>query len=230
VRRPQDEAVGAAAPPTVPVSDVSVRPEAIAIVDLVQSTAVSDLFGWYAVGRGLVRELRKLIEQVGEPAGLCCVKGTGDGYLLAYASAGAAELAAVRAVGAAFALLESLAVRNAGVPEEHQMDVRIAVHFGQVDVLEADREGPHVAYAFRLAALDRSSLSEAYQPIDPDAFPLRNYVLCSESVAGILGRRESGYSLMSCGLFKLKGFLGSWEVFLMGDKPVPAETVTGVGR
>ena len=39
-------------------SVVNVAPEAIAIIDIVQATATSDLFGWYAVGRGLVRELR----------------------------------------------------------------------------------------------------------------------------------------------------------------------------
>jgi hypothetical protein len=39
--------------------------EAIVVVDIVESTKTNNLFGWYAVGRNLLRDLRLLIAQVG---------------------------------------------------------------------------------------------------------------------------------------------------------------------
>ena len=58
--------------------------EAIVVIDLVESTLTSNLFGWYAVGRQLIRDLRALIGEVGESRGLRCLRSTGDGYLLTF--------------------------------------------------------------------------------------------------------------------------------------------------
>src|SRR5262245_43951751 len=135
-----------------------VTPEAIVVVDLVESTARTNLFGWYAVGRGLMRELRALIAQAGAARGLRCLKSTGDGYLLAYGDPQAADVAAVHAVEAAFALLDVTAARNQHVAEERALHLRLAVHFGEVDIVENDREGPHVSYAFRLEAISQAAL------------------------------------------------------------------------
>ena len=49
-----------------------VATEAIVVVDLVESTLTSNLFGWYAVGRQAIRDLRALIGEVGERRG-CAV-------------------------------------------------------------------------------------------------------------------------------------------------------------
>jgi hypothetical protein len=150
--------------------------EAIVVVDLVESTTTSNLFGWYAVGRGLMRELRALITQVSYCRGLRCLKSMGDGYLLTFGDVQSAEMAAVHAV-------------------------------------VNDREGPHVSYAFRLEAISRASLPSALNPLPPEQLPVRDYVLCSEEVAGILSRRSERWYLLSIGLFKLKGFPGWREVF-----------------
>jgi class 3 adenylate cyclase len=187
--------------------------EAIVVVDLVESTTTNNLFGWYAVGRGLMRELRALIGQVGHPRGLRCVKSTGDGYLIGFGDAQSDEMAAVHAVDAAFELLNLIETRNREVAEERALNLRFAVHFGEIDVVENDREGPQVCYTFRLEAISRASLPMALNPIPPEQLPLRNYVLCSEEVAGILTRRSERWSPLSIGLFKLKGFSGWREVF-----------------
>ncbi|MEN8219860.1 MAG: adenylate/guanylate cyclase domain-containing protein [Pseudomonadota bacterium] len=202
-------------------SKVRVASEAIVIIDIVQATATSNLFGWYAVGRRLVHELRQLVLKIGEKYGLTCIKSTGDGFLLTYSNSTAAELSALNAVKASLELLENLAKRNQEVAEERKLDIRFAIHFGEVDVLEQDREGPNISYTFRLESINTKSLIEAINPIDPDDFPLRNYVLCSEHVSNICTRHEATWTLKSCGLFKLKGFSGRWEVFLVeatGDK------------
>ena len=51
--------------------------EAIVVVDLVESTLTSNLFGWYAVDRQTIRDLRALIGEVGERRGLRCLRSTG---------------------------------------------------------------------------------------------------------------------------------------------------------
>ena len=198
-------------------AEIEVASEAIAIIDIVQATATSDLFGWYAVGRSLVRELRQLIQDIGANYGLSCIKSTGDGVLVTYRHEGSAEVAAVHAVHASFELLKRITARNINAPEERRIAIRIALHFGEVDILPNDREGPNVSYAFRIEAISRGSLPQAVNPIDPARFPLWNYLICSERISDIVIRRKPDWPLTPCGLFKLKGFSGWWELFLVSE-------------
>jgi class 3 adenylate cyclase len=200
----------------------SVASEAIVVVDLVESTAASNLFGWYAVGRSLMRDLRKLITKVGGSRGLRCIKSTGDGYLFTFGDAAAAELAAVNAIESCFELLNLIEERNSKLAEERAINLRFAVHFGEVDVVENDREGPHVSYAFRIEGVSRGSLANALNSIPPEQLPLSNYVLCSEAVTGILNRRCNRWATESLGLLKLKGFSGWSEVFLVSLSAKPS--------
>ncbi len=190
-----------------------VATEAIVVVDLIESTATSNLFGWYAVGRGLMRELRALIAQAGHPRGLRCMKSTGDGYLLAFGDPQSAETAALHAVEMVFETLKLIETRNREVPEQRAINLRFAIHLGEVDVVENDREGPHVSYTFRIEGISHASLTKAFNPIPPEQMPLRNYALCSEAIAGILERRSEEWKTNCIGIFKLKGFSGWHEVF-----------------
>jgi class 3 adenylate cyclase len=211
------------------VSDAEPVPEvvteAIVVIDLVESTLTSNLFGWYAVGRQSLRDLRTLIGEVGKVRGLRCVRSTGDGYLLTFFDPQSAEMAAIRAVEAVFELLRRIFARNQEVSEERALNLRCAVHLGEVDVVPNDREGPHISMAFRLEEISRASLPAALNPIPPEQFPLQNYVLCSEEVAGILSRRATQWELVSVGLLKLKGFPGWREVF----RVLPEEHRTDLG-
>jgi class 3 adenylate cyclase len=144
---------------------------------------------------------------------LRCLKSTGDGYLLTFHDPQSAEMAAVRATEAIFDLLDRIAQRNSELSEERALNLRCAVHLGEVDIVADDREGPHVSLAFRLEEISQASLPTALNPIPPEEFPLRNYVLCSEEVAGILSRRAPAWEMVGIGLFKLKGFPGWREVF-----------------
>jgi class 3 adenylate cyclase len=198
---------------------IEVATEAIVVIDIVDSTKLSNRFGWYAVGRGVLRDLRSLIGQVGTTRGLSCQKSTGDGYLLTFRNPHSAEAAAISAVEAVFELLRLAAQRNSSVPEEQILNFRFAIHVGEVDVLPNDREGPHVSYAFRHESISRASLAEAINPIPPDELPLENYVLCSEAIADILSRRSTRWNSRSIGLFKLKGFTGFHEIFQILPTP-----------
>jgi class 3 adenylate cyclase len=193
--------------------------EAIVVIDLVESTATSNLFGWH-VGRGLMRDLRTLTSEVAKPRGLRCLKSTGDGYLLTFGDDASAKKAAVNAVAACFALLAKLSDRNNHVPEERAIHVRFAVHFGEVDVIDGDREGPNVPYTFRIEGIREESLSDPSRSrggssfsIAPEEFPLRNYVFCSEQVKSILEGRSDQWETRLIGLFRLKGFSSLHEIF-----------------
>ena len=208
-------------------SDAEAMPEvvteAIVVIDLVESTLTSNLFGWYAVGRHSLRDLRSLVGEVGRIRGLRCMRSTGDGYLLTFYDPQSAEMAAIRAVEAVFELLRRIFVRNREVSEERALNLRCAVHLGEVDVIPNDREGPHISMAFRLEEISRASLPAALNPIPPEQFPLQNYVLCSEEVAGILSRRAAHWELVSIGLLKLKGFPGWREVFRITSEEHPTD-------
>ena len=196
--------------------------EAIVVIDLVESTLTSNLFGWYAVGRHALRDLRALIGEVGASRGLRSLKSTGDGYLLTFHDPQSAERAALRAIEAVFELLSRILERNREVSEERALNLRCAVHLGEVDVVANDREGPHVSLAFRLEEISRASLPAALNPIPPEQFPLQNYVLCSEEIAGIVARRAPRWQMISIGLLRLKGFPGWREVFQVLPEEHPA--------
>jgi class 3 adenylate cyclase len=210
---------------SVPEPMPEIVTEAIVVIDLVESTLTSNLFGWYAVGRQSLRDLRSLIGEVGKIRGLRCVRSTGDGYLLTFYDPQSAEMTAIRAIEAVFELLRRISARNREVSEERALNLRCAVHLGEVNVVPNDREGPHISMAFRLEEISRASLPAALNPIPPEEFPLQNYVLCSEEVAGILSRRATHWELASIGLLKLKGFPGWREVF----RVLPEEHSAGLG-
>src|SRR5439155_802079 len=99
--------------------------EAIVVIDLVESTLTSNLFGWYAVGRHSLRDLRTLIGEVAEGRGLRCLRSTGDGYLLTFYDPRSAEMAAIRAVEALFKLKGFPGWREVFrvLPEERRIDL-----------------------------------------------------------------------------------------------------------
>ncbi len=198
-----------------------VASEAIVVLDIVDSVRNSNRFGWYALGRGLMRDLRALISRVASPRGLECRKSTGDGYLLTFSDPKSAEVAVIRAVESCFAILSELDTRNREVQQERAIHVRFAVHFGEVDVIQGDREGPNVSCTFRIEGISRDSFAETADHSDPKLLPTQDYILCSEEVFEILGRRKDQWDTaslgqwdgFSLGLFKLKGFPGYREVY-----------------
>jgi class 3 adenylate cyclase len=199
------------------VSDVNplVSTEAIVVVDIIESTATSNLYGWNSVGRSLMRELRRLIVAAAASRGIQCIKSVGDAFLVTFQDARAAHVAVEHAIAFCFELMNLLRLRNERIPEERRIEVRFALHFGEVDVVENDREGPHVSYAFRIERISFETLAGALNAIPAEQFPLTNYLLCSEEVRAVVQRHGSKWAMKSIGLFKLKGFTGWREIFLV---------------
>jgi class 3 adenylate cyclase len=197
---------------------LKISSEAIVVIDMIESTFTSNRFGWYAVGRTLMRDLRASISKIGRAHQLLCMKSTGDGYLLTYGNSKSAELSVIHAVDASMELIRRLQMRNKKTPDEQRINVRIAIHFGEVDVIENDREGPHVSYTFRLEGINRESLSDAIDALPPQALPLQNYIVCSEPVQDILRKHKYPLDVTRLGLFRLKGFHDWHEIFLLGTR------------
>jgi class 3 adenylate cyclase len=211
---------------------VNLASEAIVVVDMVESTLTTNRFGWYSVGRDLMRVLRHAIDNIGKTHALKCMKSTGDGYLLAYAHTTSAEQSVVNAVAGSRQLMKFLHNynRRRSTTEERRINVRIAVHFGEVDVIENDREGPNVSYTFRLGAINRESFREAINSVRAEQLPIRNYILCSERVKDILNKRMPSIATRQLGLFRFRGFEGHHEVFILEDKPQRETSPLAGGR
>lgn len=199
--------------------EFEIASEAIAVIDIVQSTLSTNLYGWHSVGRVVARDLRRLAREACAPFGLTSARTTGDGLLITFSDGDSAALAVPSALAAMRSLLTRLGDRNCKVPAQHRLDVRVALHFGEVDIIEDVREGPNVTFACRLEKVSSASLPSALNPIDPRSFPTANYVICSEAVANVLDQVGEASPRTSCGLFRMKGFLGWWEVFLVEPAP-----------
>ena len=204
-------------PPQDPIiiqgTEAHVAAEAIVVVQVFQADTKSDRFGWRNVGRRLYQRLRKEFSIQGIKYGLSCMKGTVDGLLLTYRSPNSAEVAAVYAIEAAFELQKWLQDHNQNVAEEHQFQIKISIHFGEVDLLPGDREGPNIRFSLKIASITRSSLVGSLSQTYLDQFPLFSYIICSEQVYEIVSRRCQGWIFKKCGLFKLAGISAWWELF-----------------
>jgi class 3 adenylate cyclase len=201
-------------------SDRQVGSEAIVVIDIVESTGIGARVGWTIV-KELLQVLKRHIVAIGQRYGIQCRKSTGDGFLLSYTDQTnqALEHAVINAVEASFNLLSQLGKYNSNQPEEKQVHVRIAIHFGEVDIVEGDREGLAIAYTFRLENIDRETVrnNNASRHIEPDEFPEQNYVICSEVVSEAIEKRCPNFRSREVGLFKLKGFANYHEVYLVEE-------------
>ena len=79
-------------------------------------------------------------------------------------------------------------------------------------MLESDRQGPNVSFAFRIEAIETESLIDALNPMDPQKFPLRNYVLGSEQVSEFYSGRGLDWSFQTCASPSSRVSQGHWEV------------------
>lgn len=197
------------------IATTEVVPETIVFVDIVESTRLSDRYGWNAVGKPLLHGLRELIEKIRPQYGLACRRFTGDGYLLTFSNTDDADKSVVQALRAIADIASSIKKRNAEVAKHYQMNVRFSMHFGQVEIVDNDREGLDVAFAFRLEEINAGFLSSAFDPMSSEDFPLNNYVVMSEKTQEILLEQQVQCSWEPVGILRLRGFTGLARLFLV---------------
>ena len=159
----------------------------VLFTDVVGSTDLTTSRGDEAA-QEILRAQRELVrEQIGEHSGHE-VKGLGDGFMVAFASAR-------KAVACAVGIQRALDAHNRGQPLDDQVLIRIGLNTGEVIQEEADLFGETVNAAARIAAKAKGS-----------------QILVSDMVKGLLGRAK-GIELVDRGRFRLKGFPERWHLF-----------------
>ena len=210
-------------PPEPSRRGVETVSEAIVVVDIVDSTKKIIRHGWDAVGKYSLYGLRKHITDVGPRYGLCCRKSTGDGYLLAFRNKADSEESVKQALKAMATLSREIIQRNKKYARQFEIKLRFALHYGQVDAVDHDREGPTVSYAFRLEGVDGDSLVSWKRPpteepfVLPGDFPKNDYMVLSQVAMEILQEQQIKHPWMPLVHVPLKGFQGWHQLFLLRD-------------
>ena len=159
----------------------------VLFTDVVGSTDLTTSRGDEAA-REILRAQRDLIRhQVEEHSGHE-VKGLGDGFMVAFASAR-------RAVACAVGIQRALEEHNHGQAPDEQVLIRIGLNTGEVIREEADLFGETVNAAARIAAKAKGS-----------------QILISETTKGVMGRAKD-VELVDRGRFRLKGFPERWRLY-----------------
>lgn len=217
-------------------SEISVhtRPEAVAVVDIVGSTKRLLPFGWATTYRPVLRELRSILDSNATPRGKSILKALGDGYLVTFFTSPETSIAAANALDFARAVIKQISLFNTE-PErssETKHFIRIALHFGEVDVIDGDREGETVIRAFRIESLRKEHLElgsrDVLNAMPVGDFPSENYILCSEQFREMLlkDRRADEAEFRMVGTFSksvFRGFTGWSDVYrilMLPDAPV----------
>ncbi len=158
----------------------------VLFTDVEGSTALANLRGDEAA-QDILRAQRELVRERLKEHGGYEVKGTGDGFMVAFASA-------KRAVGCATAIQRSIHARNLRVSPQGQARVRIGINAGEVIREEQDLFGATVNAAARIAAKAAGS-----------------QILVSDTVKSLLGSSKD-VRFVDRGRFRLKGFEERWHL------------------
>jgi class 3 adenylate cyclase len=108
---------------------------------------------------------------------------------------------------------------NGQVAHERHVRLRFALHYGEVDAVEGDREGPEVSFTFRLEGIGAKAFGQALtRPrIRQADFPLYDYALVSQTVINILLERHFLPLWEYVSVFPLKGFPDYYALYLIRD-------------
>ena len=184
----------------------------ILFTDVVGSTDLTAALGDSAA-QTVMRAQRELVRQQIESTGGFEVKGTGDGFMVAFQSAR-------RAVECAIGVQRAISHHNKQQPVDRRALVRIGMNAGEVIREDADMFGSAVNAAARVAAKATG-----------------DQILVSETVKSLLGAARD-LQFVDRGRFRLKGFPERWRLFEVvwqeesGARSVPtlAERTPFVGR
>ena len=159
----------------------------VLFTDVVGSTDLTTSRGDEAAQEILGAQRALVRQQVEEHSGHE-VKGLGDGFMVAFASAR-------KAVACSVGIQRALEEHNRSQPLDEQVLIRIGLNTGEVIQEEADLFGETVNAAARIAAKAKG-----------------NQILLAEATKGVLGRAKD-VELVDRGRFRLKGFPERWHLF-----------------
>jgi class 3 adenylate cyclase/tetratricopeptide (TPR) repeat protein len=184
----------------------------IVFTDVVGSTDLTMALGDTAA-QEVLRVHRELVRQQIKSSGGYEVKGTGDGFMVAFQSAR-------RAVECAIGVQRSISDHNQRQPAGQRALIRIGMNAGEVIREDADMFGSAVNAAARVAAKAGG-----------------DQILVSETVKSLLGAAKD-LQFTDRGRFRLKGFPERWRLFEVvwqdeasaNSRPALTERTPFVGR
>jgi len=181
------------------------RSEAIAVIDLCNSTDLITRFG-----NTFLLTVKHRLEHHAGPISARHGAGysdfTGDGYLIFFPSV-------PKALAALQELMERVPAMNTDLPEGAEVALRAALNFGEILVdRDTQRTGAAIHKTFRLEAVAAPNLIEAKGGIRREEFPEKNYILVSEEAMSIL-EKVQGVQARFLGHCEYKGFPGIHRVY-----------------
>ena len=177
----------------------------IVFTDVVGSTDLTTALGDTAA-QEVMRAQRELVRQQIKSSGGFEVKGTGDGFMVAFQSSR-------RAVECAIAIQRAISDHNQRQPSGKRALVRIGMNAGEVIREDADMFGAAVNAAARVAAKAGG-----------------NQILVSETVKSLLGAAKD-LQFADRGRFRLKGFPERWRLFeVIWEEEAPVKTMPGLAE
>ena len=177
----------------------------IVFTDVVGSTDLATTLG-DTLAQEVMRAQRELVRQQIESTGGFEVKGTGDGFMVAFQSSR-------RAVECAIGVQRAIKDHNQRQPTGQRALVRIGMNAGEVIREDADMFGSAVNAAARVAAKASG-----------------NEILVSETVKSLLGVAKD-LQFADRGRFRLKGFPERWHLFeVIWQEEAPAKTMPALAE
>ena len=159
----------------------------VLFTDVVGSTDLTTRQGDEAA-QEILRAQRELVRQQVEEHSGHEVKGLGDGFMVAFATAS-------KAVACAVGIQRALNEHNRSQAPDEQVLIRIGMNTGEVIQEEADLFGETVNAAARVAAKAKGG-----------------QIFISETTRGVMGRAKD-VELVDRGRFRLKGFPERWRLY-----------------
>lgn len=181
------------------------RSEAIAIVDLVSSTALLTQFGNTFL-LSVRQRLQQQVLPISSHYGANYAENIGDGFLIFFSSV-------EKSVASLQEIFQKLPALNEGLPEGAEIALRATLNFGEVIVdLDSRRTGSAVYKTFRMEAVHGENLIRTEGGIKPEEFPQKNYILVSEeAMPAVL--KIPGCTCQFLGICELKGFPGLHRLY-----------------
>jgi len=213
------EAAARSARPATPSPGVrsgggAYRPEALLVIDIVNSTILVTRFG-NSFMADVKQRLEHLVSPISLRHGADFTKGTGDGFLITFPSV-------TQAISAIREIYGGLAAANDGLPEGAEVALRAGLNFGEVIVdHDSDRTGSAVHKTFRLQSVGPKDLIPSEGGITREEFPEKNYVVLGEEATLALAKAPDTRCRF-LGLCELKGFPGIHRIYQLEWDTAPA--------
>ena len=179
--------------------------EAVMFIDMAGSTALGSKYG-----DNLVLEMKErlgnMVKIESGRQNVLFTKGTGDGFMLTFPEA-------VNAVRAAIGIMKRAKEYNAGIPESRALNLRIGIHFGQVNIdADGDRHGTSCNLAARIEDAKEDQFHQTRMGISKDELQQHNRILASEVVIDEL-KNQPEFKSRLVGYFDFQGISGRSKVF-----------------